>query len=159
MRELEKLREKIHNEQTIQLSSDLTKGGAIFGVVISVVVAFFLIPIILGNSDGLQANILIAGLLLIVLIFFAFYQLIFVAEAELKGKRLKMKKVIGKRYEIDVGQVKKVSSFKSKSTTYTTVKFKDDNGNSEKILILNSNSIIFGKGVTAGEVIKLAQQV
>ena len=70
-----------------------------------------------------------------------------------------MKKVIGKKYEVDVSQVEKVSSFQSKSTKYTTVKFKDNNGNPEKALILNSNSIIFGKEVTAGEVIKLAQQI
>ncbi len=159
MRDLEKLREKIQKEQTIQLSSDFTKGGAILGVVISVVAAFFLVPKILNNPDGFQTNMLIAGLLLLVLIFLTFYQLIFAAEAELKGKKLKMKKVIGKEYEVDVSQVEKVSSFQSKSTKYTIVKFKDINGNPEKALILNSNSIIFGKEVTAGEVIKLAQQI
>ena len=159
MRELERLKEKIQKEQTIQLSSDFTNGGAILGVVISVVAAFFLVPKILNNPEGFQANMLIAGLLLLVLIFLTFYQLFFAVEAELKGKKLKMKKVIGKKYEVDVSQVEKVSSFQSKSTKYTTLKFKDNNGNPEKALILNSNSIIFGKEVTAGEVIKLAQQI
>ena len=77
MRELERLKEKIQKEQTIQLSSDFTNGGAILGVVISVVAAFFLVPKILNNPEGFQANMLIAGLLLLVLIFLTFYQLFF----------------------------------------------------------------------------------
>ena len=137
---------------------DFTKGGAILGVVISTVATILLAPKIINNPDGFEVHHGVAGLLLLALIYLTVYQLIFATEAELKGKTLKLKKVIGKKYEINVNQVEKISSFQTQSTKYTNIQFKDNNGNPERALILNSNSILFGKEVTAADVIKLAQQ-
>ncbi|MTB51713.1 hypothetical protein [Lewinella sp. W8] len=159
MQDLGKLREKIQKGQTIQLSSDFTKGGTYITIGISIIAAIFLTPKILDSSEGLQTNILLAGVMLLVLVALAIYQLLYAAEAELRGKKLTLKKITGKEFVIDVNQVNKTSSFQSRSTKYTILKFVDGSGNPETALIMNSNSILFGKEVTAGEVVKLAQQL
>ena len=159
MKDLEKLVEQIKKEQTIYLSSDFTKGGAIIGVIFVVGASFFIVPKLFDTSEGFQFNILIASALLLVLGAFAVFQLMYAAEAKLRGKKLILNKVIGKNYEVDVSQIEKISSFKSRSTKYTYLKFKGMDGNPEKALIFNSNSILFGKETSAGDVIKLAQQV
>jgi hypothetical protein len=159
MEDLELLKEEIKDGRTIQLSSNFTKGGSILGALVAVIAAFFLVPIIQSNQTGLETRTIIGGLLLLLLVFATFYQLIFAAKAELTGRNLKLKKVIGTAYEIDISQIVGVSTFHSKNTKYTTVKFKDNNGNPQKVLILNSNSVIFGEEVAAGDVIKLAQQI
>ena len=159
MNDLVKLKRKIEQGEPIKLSSGFTKAGAISAVLLVLVVAYFMAPQMFNKSDGLQANVIVAGILFLVLIFLAFYQLIFASEAELTGKKLKLKKVIGKVYEINVDQIEKIRSFRSKSTKYTIIRFKTNNGLTEKALILNSNSILFGKEVTAGEAIEMAQKI
>ena len=159
MRNLEQVKEKIEKEQIIYLSSNFTKAGAIIGVLAAIAAAVIFLPKIFTNPEGFKFNLLLVGILTIVFLALAFYQLIYAADAKLKGKKLILKKVIGTSYEIDVNQVEKVSTFKSKSTKYTTVSFKGNNGNPEKALILNSNSIIFGRETSAGDIIEFAKSV
>ena len=159
MDDLEKIAKKIEQEQRIQLSSDFTKVGAITGIIAGVGAAVFFSYEVLTISGPLQWNKLLAGVLGFVLFFLTLYQLMYAAEADLKGKKLNIKKVIGKSYEIDVNQVTKLSSFNSKSTKYTLVRFTAPTGKLEKALILNNNSILLGREIVAGDVIKLAQQI
>ncbi len=159
MKSVEQLANEIAAGKTVQLSSDFTKGGAILGVLSALGAAAFLAPKFFNNPEGVKWNVVFAGVLFLGLIYLTFYQLVFAAEASLKGKKLVLKKVIGKQYEIDVSQVEKLKSFQSKSTKYTLLHFRGNDGKPEKALILNSNSILFGKEITAGEVIQLAQQL
>lgn len=75
------------------------------------------------------------------------------------ARPLHLNNVIGKKYKVDVGQITKISSFRLKTTKYTQLRFTDEQGQAQKALILSSNSILFGKQATAGDVLKLAQKI
>lgn len=159
MRNLEQVKETIEKEQIIYLSSNFTKVGVIIGALAAIATAIIFLPNIFTNPDGFKFNFFLLVILIMVFLGLAFYQLIYAAEAKLKGKKLILKKVIGTTYEIDINQVEKVSTIKSKSTKYTTVTFKGNNGNPEKVLILNSNSILTGREVSAGDIINFAKTI
>lgn len=156
MEDLEQIKTDLENGYTVELSSGFTRAGAIFTVLAVGFLAVILLAVI---EAGTMSKKLIAGSVLALLVYLSLYQLIYAATAELEGKQLRLKKVIGKRYEVDVNQVEKVSMFNLKNTKYSIIRFKDNNGNPAKALILNSNSPLFGVDVAAGEVIQMAQKM
>lgn len=156
MEDLEQIKTDLENGYTVELSSSFTRAGAIFTVLAVGFIAVILLAVI---ETAPMSKKLIAGSVLALLVYLSLYQLIYAATAELEGKLLRLKKVIGKRYEVDVNQVEKVSMFSLKNTKYSIIRFKDNEGNPAKALILNSNSLLFGVDVAAGEVIKMAQKM
>lgn len=154
----ERLKEKISRGHAVQLSSDITQ-GAVFLVALAAVIMAIVIGYKMTGEGGLSTNMLMAGGLTAALMAFAVFQTLHAAEAELKGKKLVLRKVIGPKYEVDVSRVVKMSSFNTQSTKYTLVRFQAEDGTEQKALIIGSNSLLFGRDHSAEDVIRLAQSV
>jgi hypothetical protein len=157
MEDLETLKQQIKHGEEIKLSSDFTTSGVILGLIVGLLGSAVLFSKIFNNLVDFKANILFAGVLMIVLLLLVLYQAAYAVTAKLEGKQLILKKVLGGRTELDVQQVHKISTFALKSTKYTNIKYTDSSGNTGRALIMNSNSLLFGREVSAGEIIKLAQ--
>lgn len=154
-----KIKETVEKNSVLELSSSFTKAGSIFTFVLALVFFLIVITSITTHPGAIKGNMMLT-LALITLIFgLSTYQLLHAADAKLKGKQLILKTVLGKEYQIHVNQIQNVSGFALKSTKYTIIKFADIDNTLRTILILNSNSIIFGRETSAKDIIQIAQQL
>lgn len=159
LQDLQQIRQMIQQGQKVRLSTKFTKPGTLLTAVFVAGFSFFILPTIVWDISLGNMGLLLAGILMLVMIGFALFQLIYAAEATLEGKQLFLKKVMGGSYDLNVSQVEKISSIKLRRTKYTFIKFIDSQGITSKALIMNSNSAIFGVEPGAGDVIKMAQQM
>lgn len=159
MWELENIRESIRKKEAIQISTRFTKWGTVLSAFILIPAVLSLWLLLTSNLGSRGASQILAMLLLLVITCLIVFQTIFAAEAVLEGKQLFINKILGPKYELDVSQIDKISHFQLKRTQYTIVKFHDNQGIAGTALIMNSNSIIWGKEVPAAEILKMAQQM
>lgn len=156
----ENLKNLILNGQPVRISTTITSFSVIgSAAVILLAVLFIGPPVFHSVINAPKPGIGISFLFMILLVSLVLYQLVFAAHADLTGRRLTLSKLIGPAYEIDVDQVEKISSFRLRGTIYTNLKFRDDMGILHRALILNSNSLFFGRDVPSGILIKLAQTI
>lgn len=159
MWELENIRESIRKKEAIQISTRFTKWGTVLSAFITIPAVLSLWVLVTSNLGSRGATQILVMLLLLVITGLIVFQTIFAAEAVLEGKQLFINKILGPKYELDVSQIDKISHFQLKRTQYTIVKFHDNQGIASTALIMNSNSIIWGKEVPAAEILKMAQQM
>jgi len=159
MWELEIIRERIRKKEAIQISTRFTKWGAVLSAFILIPAVLSLWMLVSSNLRDRSVTQMIAMLLLFLLSCLIVFQTIFAAEAVLEGKQLFINRILGPKYELDVSQIDKISYFRLSRTQYTIVKFHDNQGIARTALIMNSNSIIWGKEVPAAEILRMAQQM
>ena len=161
MWELENIRDSIRKKEAIRISSGFTKWGTVLSVFI-LIPAILSVWILVSSSTNVfhsRATFILATFLLLVISGLVAYRTIFTAEAVLEGKQLFLNKLFGPKYELDVSQIDKISYFRMRRTQYTFISFHDNQGIASKALILNSNSVIWGKEVPAAEILRMAQQM
>jgi hypothetical protein len=151
-------RMELERELPIQLSSDWTKFIVIGSVVVGVLGSLFVF-LVFDRSKGTPTTQFIGTIGLIAIVGLVIYQLVIAAEAVLVAKNLTLNKIIGKEYDINVDDIEKLSSFSTRRIKYTFIRFVDDEGKTQRALILNSNSFIYGKEDTAIDIIKEAQSL
>ncbi len=154
----EEIINELKNGTPIQLSMRYSRGLVILNFVIVTLFALCMFGTY-NPANEVKPSLILAGLALVLLFAFVTCQLLFSRYAEIRGKKILLKSIFGKEQEISLGQITKLSTFRLRRTIYTHLKFTNDNGYEERVLILNSNSMLFGKEVAASEIIQLAQQV
>lgn len=92
---------------------------------------------------------------MLVLVILIGMQMYYAADAYLTGNSLRVKKFLGTEYEFTLDNIEKVSSFKMRSTIYSIVRFQDNLGNSNRVLIINMYSFLLGREVPAHEILEL----
>lgn len=81
----------------------------------------------------------------------------FTSKASLKGKMLSIKKIFREEKEIPIDTIVRIWSFALKSTYYTIIKYELE-GKIDWALIINSNSWIFGRELSAADILKAAKK-
>ncbi len=141
MRDLEKGR-------PVKVSSDFSFFGAFFSLAI---VILFSMVIFHNKVAGLPIVIYIALLGLCI------FQFAYVSKVILEGDKLIIKKLFRKSEVINLSQIVNISTFKLKSTKYTFLKYNIDEYKESKALILNSNSVLFGKQDTLKDLLEYSK--
>jgi hypothetical protein len=138
MRDLEKGR-------PVKVSSDFSFFGAFLSLAIAI-----LFSIVIFNSKVTGLPIVIY----IVLLGLCIFQFVYVSNVILEGDKLIIKKLFRKTEVIFLSQIVDISTFKLKSTKYTFLKYNIDEYKDSKALILNSNSVLFGKQDTLKDLLE-----
>ncbi len=129
------------------LSSKWTNAGLYGGALL----ILFIVPGSLFSMahKRFHGGMVIAILVLFALIGFLIYQFIFACKAQLSGETLTLKKQFrpAKSYSFD--KICSVSSFTLKRTKYITVVMLNENGSTEKYLIINNNSLLAFENIDA----------
>jgi hypothetical protein len=149
--------EQINAKEHIDLSWVHSR---VMSIIAAVVV--FIVALVMFNKFfvwPMKSNVLIGLLLMAVLLGLSIYQVFLTAWAQLVGRKLLIQKLLGPEQEIDLSQVEKISSFPMKSTYYTIIKYRDANGLTQRALIHNSRSPLFGYETPAAEILRFAQSI
>jgi hypothetical protein len=128
------------NQNEITLSSKWTNVGLYGGAFLII----FFIPVTFFSMahQKFHGGMVLGMLVLLVLIGFLTYQFIFACKAQLSGDTLTLKKQFrpAKSYSLD--KICSVSSFKHKRIKYITVVMLNEDGDTEKYLIINNNALL-----------------
>jgi len=155
MNDLNEIINRIKEEKPIKLSMDSSKSLVIISVLFVWVASFLLIR---NYFISMGLNVILAGIVLLVLNVFMIYQFFRISDARLEGRSLKLKKILGSEINIDIDEIVKIRSFSAKSTKYTTIRYVVGE-KINKALIVNSDSALFGREISAGDVLKKAKEI
>lgn len=124
----------------ITLSSNWTNIG-LYGMALLCLLCIPLFVFTWKNQE-LHVGMLIAPILLIVLMSFVVYQFLYVCTATIVADKLVLKKKFraAKSYSFDA--IGYPTSFQLKRTRYITVEMKNNDGNLEKYMIINSRALL-----------------
>ncbi|QKG78886.1 hypothetical protein [Tenuifilum thalassicum] len=149
MRDLEKGR-------PVKVSSDFSFFGAFIGLIIVLLYSFILFAIMKDPSTEFN-KLALPLIFYFIILGLTIYQFIFVSKVFLVGNKLLIKKIFRKKETVLLNQIQNISTFRLKNTKYTIVSYKLDNGLESKALILNSNSVLFGKQETLEDLLEYAK--
>ena len=155
---LDEIKTALQRKEIVTLSSKMTHIGAYGAPVIALVGCAVFWSELLKSTRVDAIQMAIGGLLLIIL-GFSIYQLLVMSTATLEGKKVRLRKVLGKSYTFELKDIEKASSFALKNTRYTLLKFTDTDQKQQKVLLINSRSLLFGSEPSAKEIITLAQEL
>ncbi|MCD8412004.1 hypothetical protein [Tenacibaculum finnmarkense] len=136
----------------IKLSSKFTNLGIYGGLLL----VFILIPVLLAaiKNEEMNGGMLFAGIIFLAMIVFLCYLFLFVCSAKTENNTLLLKKQFRPIETYTFDKIGNISSFRLKTTKYTTVKIKKESGNFEKYIIINSKNLFFKDKIDAEEKLK-----
>ncbi|MCD8405493.1 hypothetical protein LNI90_06265 [Tenacibaculum dicentrarchi] len=138
--------------KTIKLSSKFTN----LSLYISLFIPILLIPSILNTvvKQGINGKIIFGSIIILALISFLGYLFLFVCTAKTENNTLILKKQFRTPQTYTFDKIGDISSFRLKTTKYTTVKMSKTASVFEKYIIINSKNLFFNDKIDAEEKLK-----
>ncbi|MCD8403007.1 hypothetical protein [Tenacibaculum finnmarkense] len=143
--------------KSIKLSSKFTN----LSLYLSLLAPILLIPIIFNTviNQGINGKIIFGSIIFLTFISFLSYLFLFVCNAKIENNTLILKKQFRTPETYTFDKIGDISSFKLKTTKYTTVKMSKTASIFEKYIIINSKSLFFNDKVDAQEKLKELKQI
>ncbi|MBE7628621.1 hypothetical protein [Tenacibaculum piscium] len=145
--------------KNIKLSSKFSN----LGLYASLLVLTIVIPTILNTvkNQGFNGKVIFGGIILFAMISFLTYLFMFVCSAEIKNNTLILKKQFRDPETYTFDKIEDITSFRLKTTKYTTVKMSKAPRNQgvEKYIIINSKSLFFKDKIDAEEKLKELKEI
>ncbi|WP_370408778.1 hypothetical protein [Tenacibaculum dicentrarchi] len=138
--------------KTIKLSSKFTN----LSLYLSLFIPILLIPSILNTvvKQGINGKIIFGSIIILALISFLGYLFLFVCTAKTENNTLILKKQFRTPQTYTFDKIGNISSFRLKTTKYTTVKMSKTASVFEKYIIINSKNLFFNDKIDAEEKLK-----
>ncbi|CAL2076945.1 hypothetical protein [Tenacibaculum dicentrarchi] len=138
--------------KTIKLSSKFTN----LSLYLSLFIPILLIPSILNTvvKQGINGKIIFGSIIILALISFLGYLFLFVCTAKTENNTLILKKQFRTPQTYTFDKIGDISSFRLKTTKYTTVKMSKTASVFEKYIIINSKNLFFNDKIDAEEKLK-----
>jgi hypothetical protein len=143
-------------QRELTLSSKWTNASLYGGALLIV----FIVPVtfLAMTEQKFHVGMVFGLLILLALVGFLIYQFIFACKAQLSDVSLTLKKQFrpAKSYSFD--KICSVSSFTLKMTKYITLVMLNENGSTEKYLIINNHSLLSFEKIDAEQTLKYLQE-
>lgn len=141
----------MNEQKVIRLSSRWTNVFLYFLGFLVLFMTFVYILIVV--TQEFHGGFIVAGCILVLLISYVVYQFLYMCHAKIIDDKLVLKKSFRPAKSYLFKKIVYVNSFELRTTKFITVEMANEDGTTEKYIILNSNSFLSFENIDAEELL------